>query len=314
MPDPVMNVLAADLGKTGCRAALWSGERRAEAEGPGAPGLAFAGGVAAAEAAILAVARLLGGERLQVCVGAAGALSAPDAPGELARRLLCALPAAEVAVTSDAVIAHAGALGGTAGVVLSVGTGTVALAAAPGVFARVDGCGPWLGDEGSGAAIGLAGLRAVLRAEDGRGPATALTAAAAACFRAPAAALPALLGNGPGTAREAATFAGPVVAAAAEGDAVASAVLDAAILALTTAVDAAIRRSGLPAPVPLVLTGGVFSTGPIFGARLRAALRSLPVQVVPALGAALDGARLLAQHRSTLLEAHVTRIRGWLPE
>ena len=49
-------ILAVDLGKTSCRAA--AGGRRAE--GAGAPGLAAPGGVRAAEAAILAVARELG--------------------------------------------------------------------------------------------------------------------------------------------------------------------------------------------------------------------------------------------------------------
>ncbi|MYS50866.1 ATPase, partial [Streptomyces sp. SID6013] len=80
---------------------------------------------------------------------------------------------------SDAVTAHAGALGGRAGVVLAIGTGSVAVGiGADGTYARVDGWGPLLGDDGSGARIGTAGLRAALRAHDGRGPATALLDAA----------------------------------------------------------------------------------------------------------------------------------------
>jgi hypothetical protein len=74
-------ILAVDLGKTSCRAAA-AGRR---AEGKGAPGLAAPGGVRAAEAAILAVARDLGPAD-EVIVGAAGALIAPDAARALNAR------------------------------------------------------------------------------------------------------------------------------------------------------------------------------------------------------------------------------------
>lgn len=43
---------------------------------------------------------------------------------------------------------------------------------------RLDGLGPFLGDEGGGASIGRAGLRAALRSLERRGPATALAAEA----------------------------------------------------------------------------------------------------------------------------------------
>ena len=125
-------VLAVDLGKTFCRAALWTEAGRFDAEGPGAAGLAAVDGAATAERAILAVVRkLLQGAGLAraatVAVGAAGALSAPAAAQAVAERLLVALPARRLAVTSDAVIAHAGALAGEPGVVLAVGTGAVAI-------------------------------------------------------------------------------------------------------------------------------------------------------------------------------------------
>src|SRR6202044_3599731 len=116
-------ILAVDLGKTSCRAAAAS--RRVE--GAGAPGLAVPGGVRAAEVAILTVARELGPAD-EVIVGAAGALAAPDAARALGYALLASLRAERVAVTSDAVIAHAGALNGQPGVVLIAGTGVVALA------------------------------------------------------------------------------------------------------------------------------------------------------------------------------------------
>ncbi|RAU99605.1 ATPase, partial [Mycobacterium colombiense] len=60
--------------------------------------------------------------------GAAGALVAPEAARALGDALLASLQTQRVTVTSDAVIAHAGALNGQAGVVLILGTGVVALA------------------------------------------------------------------------------------------------------------------------------------------------------------------------------------------
>src|ERR1700761_25530 len=133
-------ILAVDLGKTSCRASL-AGRR---VEGAGAPGLAAPGGVRAAEAAILAVAREFGAVD-EVIVGAAGAFAAPDAARALGHALLAWLRAERVAVTSDAVTAHAGALNGQPGAVLIVGTGVAALAIdADAAWRTADGWGPWL--------------------------------------------------------------------------------------------------------------------------------------------------------------------------
>ncbi|SEN94961.1 BadF-type ATPase [Actinacidiphila rubida] len=304
-------VLAVDLGKTGCRAQLWAGAAGgaggpvAAGEAPGAPGLAESGGVAAALASVLAAAGpllpRLAGERLAaVCVGAAGAAAAPDAARELAGLLLEELPTDRAAVASDAVTAHAGALDGAAGVVLAAGTGAVAIGLGDGgAFARVDGWGPWLGDEGSGAWIGRAGLRAALRAHDGRGPATALTRAAAALLG-PLDQLPNAVGGTSNPARAAASFAPSVAGAAAEGDPVASAVLREAAAALAEAVVAAARAvtgtAGDGRAVPVALTGGLTH----LGAPLTRPLHDLlarsapPLEIRPALGDPLDGARRLA--------------------
>ncbi|MGW5699141.1 ATPase, partial [Streptomyces asiaticus] len=115
--------IAVDLGKTGCRAVVrvdGAGPARTVHEVPGAPGLAAENGVATARAAVrAAVLPLLEREPslrpATVCVGAAGAAAAPEAARALAVRLLEDLPVPEVAVTSDAVTAHAGALGGRVG-------------------------------------------------------------------------------------------------------------------------------------------------------------------------------------------------------
>ncbi len=278
-------ILAIDLGKTSCRVA--AGARRAE--GAGAPGLAAPGGVRAAEAAILAVARELGpAEEIdEVIVGAAGALAAPDAAGALGDALLASLRAQRVAVTSDAVIAHAGALDGKPGVVLIAGTGVVALAiGADGALRIADGWGPWLGDEGGGAWIGAAGLRAALRAHDGRGPSTTLLDAARARFGAPQT-WPAQLTG----AAALASFAPDVLTA--EGDAAALAIVSDAAEALA----ATARAAG---DGPVAMTGGL--AGVLAGVDV---LRE-QLDLVPAAGDALDGAlRLGAIH-----EPHVIRVQA----
>lgn len=270
-------ILAVDLGKTSCRAA--AGGRRVE--GVGAPGLATPGGVRAAEAAVLAVGRDFGPVD-EVILGAAGALAAPDAARALGDALLKSLQAHRISVTSDAVIAHAGALNGEPGVVLIVGTGVVALAIdVNGALRTSDGWGPWLGDEGGGAWIGAAGLRAALRAQDGRGPATTLLDAARARFGAPQS-WPTQLTD----AAALASFAPDVLAA--QHDAAALAIISTAAEAL-----AATARAAGDGPVAMV--GGL------------AGIRALRAQLdlIPAAGDALDGAlQLRAIH-----EPYVIRVQ-----
>ncbi len=278
-------ILAVDLGKTSCRAE--AGGRRAE--GTGAPGLAAPSGVRAAQAAILALAGDLAREQgptggfAEVIVGAAGALAAPDAACALGDALLASLRAERVAVTSDAVIAHAGALDGKPGVVLIAGTGVVALAiGADGALRTADGWGPWLGDEGGGAWIGAAGLRAALRAHDGRGPSTGLLDLARARFGTPQS-WPAQLTG----AAALASFAPDVLAA--RGDATAQAIVAAAAEALV----ATARAVG---DGPVAMVGGLAGY---------AALRE-PLDLVPAAADALDGALRLGE----IHEPHVIRVRA----
>ncbi|HEX5726012.1 MAG TPA: BadF/BadG/BcrA/BcrD ATPase family protein, partial [Longimicrobiaceae bacterium] len=89
--------------------------------------------------------------------------------------LVASAVAERVQVRTDGEIALEGALGGGAGILLIAGTGSVAYGR--GEDGRLERCGGWgmvVGDEGSGWALGRAGLAAALRAADGRGPATRL--------------------------------------------------------------------------------------------------------------------------------------------
>ena len=204
---------------------------------------------------------------------------------------------------------QAALIAGQPGVVLAVGTGAVAIGVGrDGAFTRVDGCGPWLGDDGSGAWLGHAGLRSVLRGEDGRGPPTSLRAASVVRFGA-IADLPALIGGDVNPARQAARFAGDVVRTAASGDAVARDLLAQAVRALVATTRAAVARSGLPEPVPVALIGGLLDAEPGLRAQLQDGLADGPVRIrlqTPA-GTALDGTRLLAERADTIHEAWILR-------
>jgi N-acetylglucosamine kinase-like BadF-type ATPase len=81
-------------------------------------------------------------------------------------------------INGDMVIAHAGALGGRAGVLALAGTGSCILGVGPGgERVKVGGWGPVYGDEGSAYRIGQTALRAAARAYDGVGPPTMLVQA-----------------------------------------------------------------------------------------------------------------------------------------
>lgn len=109
-----------------------------------------------------------------LCAGLAGAGSVGER--EMVRDALIASGAARaVRVVSDGAIALEGALGTEPGILLLAGTGSVAYGR--GENGRVERCGGWgwvMGDEGSAVSLARAALRAALRCEDGRGPATQL--------------------------------------------------------------------------------------------------------------------------------------------
>jgi N-acetylglucosamine kinase-like BadF-type ATPase len=81
-----------------------------------------------------------------------------------------------VTLEHDATAALAGATGGRPGAIIIADTGAMAYAEdGTGQHARADGYGPIAGDSGSGYDVGRRAIRAALRHQDGRGPATILT-------------------------------------------------------------------------------------------------------------------------------------------
>lgn len=113
-----------------------------------------------------------------ICAGVAGAGQSADREA-LTRRLDEALGLPDgrsITIVHDAAIALETAFGEGSGVVLIAGTGSVVFGRTPnGRLERTGGWGYLIGDEGSGHALGAAGLRAVAHAMDG-GPATRLQA------------------------------------------------------------------------------------------------------------------------------------------
>ena len=323
-------LLAVDLGKTSCRVRVTRGaEVLGESAGEGAPGLAEDNGAALSHRAILnAVERLGAIERHNaveplgaiagpdkklltsiesIGIGAAGVEAAPDAARELIRSLREAsgtpttLFAAPIALISDGLAAHAGACGGGAGTVLIAGTGAVVFTVdGAGKVRQIDGWGPWLGDEGSGRWIGQRGLQAALRASDGRGPETALLGDAAK-LAGGLAELPRWTSAMGAPARTLGTFAPTVIARAADGDEVATGIVDEACRLLAIACVAASDDTG-----QVCVTGGLASQ-PHFRARLDSALRTSGLTTIPPLGDALNGAALVAGNRRLPYEGRVIR-------
>jgi N-acetylglucosamine kinase-like BadF-type ATPase len=174
-----MIVLGIDAGgtKTVCQLADGDGAVLAESRGPGA-NLVSIGELRVESALRAAIDSLLADrpERIDaVCIGMAGVDQAREA--DTVRGVLSRIGRfGQTLVVSDSLIALEAGAPGAPGVVVASGTGSIAYGRdASGRAARAGGWGYVLADEGSGYWLGKEALRAVLRAADLRGPATALT-------------------------------------------------------------------------------------------------------------------------------------------
>jgi N-acetylglucosamine kinase-like BadF-type ATPase len=200
--------------------------------------------------------------------------------------------AVRVRVTGDVDAAFHDAFGNGPGMLLIAGTGSIAFGrSAHGEWVRVGGWGDLLGDEGSGYALGLGALRAVARAEDGRGRPTSLAELA---LRHAARARPAELIAWAAAATKAdiAALAPAVLAEAGRGDAVARALAAEAVselIAHVEAMTARLARAGDALP-RLALGGGLLAPGrPLRGRLLDAVVRMRPAPHV--LDVEVDAAR-----------------------
>jgi len=253
-------LIGADVG--GSKTAVGvsrDGQLVGRAEGPGAavrPGRALVSASTIADVvrqALSAVGLLLGDV---LVVGAAGAGREPERD-ELRKALRGENVATSVMVTTDIEIALAAAFAEGPGIVVSAGTGSVAVGRdRTGQRHRIGGYGWQMGDEGSGYAIGRASLGAVSRAADGRSPQTALSARLLDATRSESYDDLVRWAAGASPA-EVAALAPHVLAVAAAGDPLAQGIVDYAARELSQLAICLIPKMDVTPPVPVAVTGGL---------------------------------------------------------
>ena len=262
-------IVGVDAGGTKTAVIVAEAERVvARATGPGAKmrsgkGIACATVIAEVARQALAEAGRLRAE--MIIAGVAGA-GREEEREELRQALRSEDLAERIVVTGDTEIALAAAFGDRPGIVVTAGTGSMAIARDPaGRLHRAGGLGWQMGDEGSGYAIGRAALGAVGRAADGRSPRTELTplllksthsdSLEALVRWAAAAGVP-----------EVAALAPAVFEAAQMGDTIAAGIVDYAARELAALVFRLLPHFGVDerAPVDIATNGGLlYHDGPV---------------------------------------------------
>jgi len=175
-----MHVLGIDAGgtKTVCLLANSQGEIVSEGRGPGA-NLHTAGELAVEKVLHAAMEAAIGDRDIipaAVCLGIAGVDRDDE---EMAVRAIMRRIGykSRVLVVNDALIGLVAGARDEPGIAINAGTGSIVYGRnAKFEAARAGGWGHMIGDEGSGYWIGRESLAAVMRAFDGRGPETSLTA------------------------------------------------------------------------------------------------------------------------------------------
>lgn len=289
---PHYPLLAVDAGQTGIKTRLLSADGAVQewlfpgvfTNQPLLPQLA---------AVVAEVIRVTGSAPHTVSLGVSG-LTDADAEAEALLQHPDLTDVRRVVATHDSVTSYLGVLGDQYGTVVAAGTGVVTLGVGPQHSARVDGWGHIMGDAGSGFWIGREALDAVMRAHDGRGPATSLTAPMQERW-------PDLetayvhLQAAHDRVRTVASFAAQVAEAAAAGDAVAQRICRDAAAELALAATAALRVVDAPADAAVGAVGGVFGSDAIRDAFIDAVRAERPdARFVPPRGSGLDGCVALA--------------------
>lgn len=170
-------------------------------------------------------------------------------------------PVPKIQVGSDAIAALEGAFGGKAGMIFIGGTGSILFAKeADGEMQRVGGWGRFIGDEGSGYALGRSCLTAIAKEFDGRGKKTNLTHLLGdkKNIYSPESLISAVYQNN----FDVASAAPIVIEAAEKGDEVALEIVMVNTDELMLHISAMLKK--LKKPLPLVLVGSILSSDNIF--------------------------------------------------
>ncbi len=270
-------VVGVDGGGTKTLALATEVDGSWQGRGTAGPSNPYAVGFEAACTEITAaISEALNGNKLAaLCLGLSGA-GRPEDVEQFTVWARAKFPGVALKVVNDAeILLAAGAPTGPA-LALVCGTGSIVFGrAADGHLIRAGGWGYLFGDEGSGFAIGVSALRAVMQAFDGRGAPTLLTELILARrgVESPPGLVPSIYGvESPRT--EIAGLAELVEQAAARGDALALSILNEAAFELAESVRAVYRSLG-SVPVPLILSGGVILHGKGLAEALRRACETL---------------------------------------
>jgi glucosamine kinase len=209
-------------------------------------------------------------------------------------------PRGNFTVDNDARIALTGAVGFGGGVVVIAGTGSVAFGRnEDGFEARAGGWGPILGDEGSGFGIAREALAAIVRAWDGRGPATSMTGMLQREWNMKPEDIPRFVYAPATHTDDIARFGKLAIEAAGTGDEVARKILEEGGRELgDCAVAVAKRLDLLDEAFPVSYTGGAFNAGPLLLEPMRSVINRTapratigPPQKTPVEGAAMMAMR-----------------------
>lgn len=203
-----------------------------------------------------------------VCVGSAGPVDILGPDREIAVKRWHVAYEHGLCLASAVQAGHA--------VVILAGTGCFEWARGPRGEHRVDGKGALIGDEGSAFWIARAGLVAMGRASDKRGPATRVTDLIMEKLQItdPAMLGRKIYGNGGMPRHEIAALARCVTGAAAAGDEVAKTICREAAGLLAYGAEVCIQEVGLSGhDFPVVLTGGVMSAGEVITGPLMEAIQ-----------------------------------------
>lgn len=234
------------------------------------------------------------GEPRAICLGLAGVGRPKDR--EVFRQWGAArYPKIPLIVDNDSRLVLAAGTPEGWGIALIGGTGSIAYGRSPsGKIARAGGWGYIFGDEGSGYALGVAALRAIAQAADGRAPPTLLMDAVLAhwSLEDPQALIPRVYQGVEDAAPsrewrlEIAALAVLVKHAADAGDPVAQRIVREAGRSLALLIAAVAHNLKLPPPFPCAFAGSVVVKGPVvYNALLSSAemlgLRLNPVTLVP---------------------------------
>jgi len=293
-----MHVLGIDAGgtKTVCFLADEQGTIVSEGRGSGAN--LQSSGELAVEKVLHEVMETAIGDRAitpsAICLGIAGVDRENDE--RIVRAIMRRIGyKARILVVNDALIALVAGAQDSPGIVVIAGTGSIVYGRNANFdAARAGGWGHIIGDEGSGYWIGREALAAIMRAADGRGPATQLAEDMLAHFGiADTSGLPPIVYDRE-LPRVSVAALGPIVQRASQrGDAVASRILERAADELVLAAGSVAAKLEMRGDVfPFILAGGVFRVVPWLAEELSRRLLEVaprcevrPLQQEPAAGA-----------------------------